>query len=316
MTSSEDSPSTSRMAASAMITAQDEGPTWAWFCVAPDVPSGKLWRVAWCADRLLDHTPNDVTQKPQTCDVILSSMGEVRLWGGASYTCWNDDFWLETRAIFLTYRTPRILPHGIRTLGVTYGPWHHACSFPGMAQSRMDLRMAGRVSTCVDLTAGCDKCPSFLCPSKRLESAALDHRQTAGSDLLGTDPSTPEIMTPPVAVERSESPWLLVTERSSAELEGPSWMAGTHTGGPSRCPRALTWRLSTLPWGPDMTIQIWWVVCWRMSQTSGPSAHPSWQTRVVDAPWPWSTPYSVSGRLWTGNPPGCCGLLADGREPM
>ena len=106
-----------RMAVSVMITSQDEGPTWAWICVAPNVPAGKLWRVAWCADQLLDHTPNDVTQKPQTCDVILSSMGEVRLWRGASYKCWNDDFWLETRAIFSTYRTPQILPNGIRTLG-------------------------------------------------------------------------------------------------------------------------------------------------------------------------------------------------------
>ena len=106
------------MAVSAMITTQDEGPTWAWFCIAPDVPAGKLWRVAWCAGRLLDHTPNDVAQKPQTCDMILSSMGEVCLWRGASYRCWNDDYWLETRAIFSTYRTPQILTNGIPTLGV------------------------------------------------------------------------------------------------------------------------------------------------------------------------------------------------------
>ena len=45
-------------------------------------------------------------------------MGTVRLWRGASYKCWNDDFWLETRAIFSTYRTRRILPNGIRTLAV------------------------------------------------------------------------------------------------------------------------------------------------------------------------------------------------------
>ena len=177
-------------------------------------------------------------------------------------------------------------------------------------------RMARRVSTSVDLTAGSDERPSPRRPSKRLESAALDPRWTAGWDLLGTDPSTPETMTLPVAVEQSESPWRLVIERSSAELEGPSWMVGTHTGGPSRCPRALTWCPSTLPWGPDMAIQIWWVVCWRMSQTSRPAAHPTWQTWVEDAPWPSSTPYSVSGRLWTGNPPGCCALLAYGREPM
>ena len=121
MTSSEDSPQhhrRMRMAVSVMIKAQDEGPTWTWFCVAPDISTGKLWWVAWCAGRLLDHTPNDVAQKPQTCDVILSSMGEVRLWRGASYKCWNDDFWLETRAIFSTYRRTQILPNGIHTLGV------------------------------------------------------------------------------------------------------------------------------------------------------------------------------------------------------
>ena len=92
-------------------------------------------------------------------------------------------------------------------------------------------------------------------------------------------------------------------------------MAGKHTGGPSLCPRAPTWRPSTQPWGPDTVIQTWWVVCWRMSQTSRPVARPNWQTRVVDAPWPSSTPCSVSVRLWTANPPGCCALLADGREP-
>ena len=119
----------------------------------------------------------------------------------------------------------------------------------------------------------------------------------------------------PVAVEWSESPWLLVTERSSAVLEGSSWMAGKHTEGPSHCPTALTWRPSTRPCGPDTAIQTWWVVCWRMLQTSRPTARPTGQTWVVDAPRPSSTPCSVSGRLWTGNLPGCCGLLADGQEP-
>ena len=92
-------------------------------------------------------------------------------------------------------------------------------------------------------------------------------------------------------------------------------MAGTHTIGPSRCPRALTWHRSIPPWCPDTVIQTWWVFSWRMSQTSQPAAHPTWQTRVVDAPWPSSTPCSVSGQPWTGNQPVCCGLLADGREP-
>ena len=130
------------------------------------------------------------------------------------------------------------------------------------------LRMARRVSTCVDLTAGNEESRSPRRLSKRLESAGLDLRCTAGSDLLGTDTSTPETMMLPVAVEWSKSSWFLVAERSSAVLEGPSWMAGTRTGGPSRCPKAWTWHLSTLPWGPDMGIRTWWVVCWRMSQGS------------------------------------------------
>ena len=101
------------------------------------------------------------------------------------------------------------------------------------------LRTAHRVSTRVDLTAGSDEPRSPRRRSKRLESAGLD--------LPVSDPSTPETMKLPVAVERSESPWRLVTERSSAELEGPSWIAGTHTGGPSHCPRAQTWHPSTRP---------------------------------------------------------------------
>ena len=62
-------------------------------------------------------------------------------------------------------------------------------------------------------------------------------------------------------------------------------------------------------------MQTWWVVCWRTSQTSRPVVRPTGQTLVVDTPWPSSTPCSVSGRLWTGNLPGCCGLLVDGWEP-
>ena len=62
-------------------------------------------------------------------------------------------------------------------------------------------------------------------------------------------------------------------------------------------------------------MQTWWVVCWRTSQTSQPVVRPTGQTLVVDTPWPSSTPCSVSGQLWTGNLPGCCGLLVDGREP-
>ena len=90
----------------------------------------------------------------------------------------------------------------------------------------MALRMAHRVSTRVDLTAGSDESLSHRRPSWHLESAEFNPQRTAGLDPLGTGPSTPETMKLHVAVERSESPWLLVTERSSGALEGPSWMAG------------------------------------------------------------------------------------------
>ena len=57
------------MVVSSMPKAQDAGPTWAWFYVALDIPAEKLWWVAWCAGRLPDRKPNDVTQKPQRCNV-------------------------------------------------------------------------------------------------------------------------------------------------------------------------------------------------------------------------------------------------------
>ena len=69
------------------------------------------------------------------------------------------------------------------------------------------------------------------------------------------------------------------------------------------------------PWGPDMAMQTWWVVCWQTPQTSRPVVCPTGQILVRDALWPLSTPCSVSGRLWTGNLPRCCGILVDGREP-
>ena len=40
-----------------------------------------------------------------------------------------------------------------------------------------------------------------------------------------------------------------------------------------------------------------------MSQTYRSVVRPTWQTLVIDSPWPSSTPWSESGRLWTGNPP-------------
>ena len=306
-----------RMAVSVMIKAQDEGPTWAWFCVAPDVPAGKLWWVAWCAGRLLDHTSNDVAQKPQTCDVIWSSMGEVRLWRGASYKFWNDDFWLEnTCQLFDLQNTTNL------------AQWD---SYTWSDESCRDLdimraaslewplapRMARRVSMRVDLTAGStwrvSVTPSPIKTSWVSSSWPSTNSGIGSSWDRSINSGTTKL---PVAVERSETPSLLVTEQSCAELEGLSWMAGKQPGGPSRCPRALTWCLSTLPCGPDTAIRTWWVVCWRMSQTNVDlRLTPLAQTRVADAPWPSSTPYSVSGRLWTGNPPGCCAFLTDGREP-
>ena len=161
------------------------------------------------------------------------------------------------------------------------------------------LRMALKVSTREDLTAGSDESQSRPLTCTRLVSAGLDLPRTGEPGLLGLGPSALETMMLPVAVERSASPALLVNERSSAELAGPSWMAGRRTRGPSPCPRAWTWHLSTPPWGPDMAIRTWRVVCWRMSQTYRSVVRPTWQTLIVDSPWPSSTPWSESGRLWT-----------------
>ena len=82
--------------------------------------------------------------------------------------------------------------------------------------------MALRVSTREDLTAGSDESRSRPLPCTPLESAGLDLQRTAESGLLGIGPSALGTMMLPVAVERSVSPALLVIERSSAELAGPS----------------------------------------------------------------------------------------------
>ena len=68
------------------------------------------------------------------------------------------------------------------------------------------------------------------------------------------------------------------------------------TVGRSCCPREPTWHPWTRPWGPDMAMQTWWGICWRMSRTSPPVVHPTGQILVRDAPWPSSTQCSVSGR--------------------
>ena len=134
--------------------------------------------------------------------------------------------------------------------------------------------MARRVSTRVDLMAGSDEGPSSRRPSKNSwvsSSWPLTNSGIGSSWDRSINSGTKKL---PVVVEPSETPWLLVTERSSAKLEGPSWMAGKQTGGSSRCPRALTWRPSTLPWGPDTAIRTWWVVCWRTSQTKSTCGSP------------------------------------------
>ena len=104
-----------RMAVSSMPKAQNAGPTWAWFYIALGIPAEKLWWLAWCAGRLPDRKPNDVTQKPQTCEVKWSSMVAIRLWTGTSCKYWNDGFWIWTHAIFSTYRRTWISPSEIHT---------------------------------------------------------------------------------------------------------------------------------------------------------------------------------------------------------
>ena len=125
-------------------------------------------------------------------------------------------------------------------------------------------KMARKVAMHVDLRAGCDE---FLSPCQtqwRLGWAAADLGRTAGLDLLETAPEAPDTRKLFLAWELPVSFEPLETGRSSAETEAPTWMAGTHTGGPSRCPRKWTLHPSTLPWGPDKAIQTWSVVCWRM----------------------------------------------------
>ena len=44
---------------------------------------------------------------------------------------------------------------------------------------------------------------------------------------------------------------------------------------------------------------LWDAVCWRMSQTSRPVARPTWQTQVVDSPWP---SYPLVNSNWSYSP--------------
>ena len=177
-------------------------------------------------------------------------------------------------------------------------PWHDVGSFPGKTLCSQDgpesfhtCRFDGRKW----------RSRSSRLPSKHVVSVGLDLRRTADSDLLGIGQSTRE-------------PWCCRLQLSDQNHLHSWWLNDLlqylrdHLEcqervqeGPSRSPKAWTWHLSTPPWVPGTAIRTWRVVCWRMSQTSWSVAHPTWKSRVVDSPWPSSTPWSVSGRLWTGN---------------
>ena len=190
-------------------------------------------------------------------------------------------------------------------------PWHHVGSFPGMTLSsqdgpesfdacRFDCRK-WRVS--VTPSPVQMSCVSRSWPSTNSGIGPSWDRfiRSGNHDAAGCSWAIKITFTP--------GDWAIFCSTCGTILNG-----GNAYRRPSRCPKAWTWHLSTLPWGTDTAIRTWWVFCWRMSQTSRSVARPTWQTRVVDSPWPSSIPWSVSGRLWTGNLPGCCALLADGRE--
>ena len=99
------------------------------------------------------------------------------------------------------------------------------------------LRMARKISIRVDLMAGSDVFLSLRRAEWHLGWAVADLRRTAGSDLLAIVPEAPETRKLFLAWELPTSSVLHETGRSSAAHEWPAWMAGTHTGGPSCCPR-------------------------------------------------------------------------------
>ena len=107
-----------------MIIKPDEGPT-SWFCVASDVPTGKPWPVAWCAGRLPDRTPNDVAQKPQTCDVRGAEMMTSDSKHLPSFRPTERHESWQMGFIHFLWRLPK-------------APWHHVGSFPGMTLHSQD----------------------------------------------------------------------------------------------------------------------------------------------------------------------------------
>ena len=130
-----------------------------------------------------------------------------------------------------------------------------------------------------------------------------------GWDLLGTDPEVPGTRKLLPAEERTI--WTLGDWATFCRTWGTILISGKAYRRPSRCPREPTWCPWTQPWGPDTAMQTWWVICWRTSQTSPTCGSPHWANTGRRR-----SMAIVSVRLWTVNLPGCCGLLADGREPV
>ena len=155
------------------------------------------------------------------CNVKWSSMVVIRLWTGATCKYWNDG--LNTCHLFDLQKDTNLTQ------------WDsYTCSDD--SQRDLDIisaasrewpfatRMACKVSTREDLTAGSDESLSPRRSEWHPESAAADPWRTAGWALLGTVPEVPGTRKLFPAEERSESSEHLETERPSARLEGPSWM--------------------------------------------------------------------------------------------
>ena len=138
------------------------------------------------------------------CDVRWWSMEAIRLWINAWDMYWNDDLW--------HWRLPQCDSY---TCSVDW------CRDLDMilAASRecpFALRMACKVSTHVDLTAGSGVCLPPIRVEWRLGWAVADLGSTVESDLLATDPEAPESRKLFLAWELPISSVLHETGRSSA----------------------------------------------------------------------------------------------------
>ena len=156
-----------------------------------------------------------------TCDVKLTSMEVVHPWRGASCRCWNDDFWLET--LFILQNATNLDQWDSYTC-CEDSRRHLDIMLAASLERPFALRMAWRVSTRSEVTFSVTPSPvQTSCVSRSWPStnsgigSSWDRSINSGNhDAAGS-------------VERSNSPPLLVTERSSAVLAGPSWMTGTRT---------------------------------------------------------------------------------------